>query len=303
VNRDLRALIRAHDGLLSRTDALAAIPDHVLDHAIAAGQLLRLFPRVYADPARAGEPLTRVRAALRYAGPDAALSHVTALAVWELPGGTWGSPAHVVVPGGRRRCARSGVVVHRRRGFAVTGPGVVVRSGLATCRVEQAVVDSWTVLPGDTRRAAVIAAVGARRTTPERLLGVVGRRLNLPDRRELLRLLNLLVLGCRSELELWGYDHVFTGPDVPRIERNVPVRFGNRTIYMDAYCPEARVNFELDGAKYHTSRRDRERDARRDAALAAMGIMVVRFTHSQLTQAPALVRAQIRAIVAARLAG
>lgn len=38
-----------------------------------------------------------------------------------------------------------------------------------------------------------------------------------------------------------------------------------------------------------------------DAALAAMGIMVVRFTHDQPVYSPDLVRAQVRAIVAARL--
>jgi hypothetical protein len=134
------------------------------------------------------------------------------------------------------------------------------------------------------------------------LLRAIGANLNLPDRAELLRLVNLLALGCRSELELWGHDWVFSGPDLPRIERNVPVRVDGRTIYLDTYCPEARVNFELDGAKYHTSARDRERDSRRDAALAAMGIMVVRFTHDQLVHHPEWVRAQVRAIVAARVA-
>jgi|SRR5690606_40561660 len=87
---------------------------------------------------------------------------------------------------------------------------------------------------------------------------------------------------------------------MPETIRNVKVTVGSQTIYMDVYCSEARVNFELDGARYHTSRADRERDARRDAALAALGIMVVRFTHDQLTGAPELVRRQIRAIVASR---
>jgi very-short-patch-repair endonuclease len=127
--------------------------------------------------------------------------------------------------------------------------------------------------------------------------------MNLPGRYELVRLLNLLRLGCRSELELWGYDRVFAGPGMPKIERSVRIRLGTRSVYLDVYCPEARVNFELDGAKWHGSTAARERDLRRDAALAAMGIMVVRFTHDQLMRTPELVRAQVRAIVAARLTG
>jgi len=302
MNRDLRALVDSEAGVVSRTRALTAVPHHVLDHAARAGQLIRPHPGVYADPARWSEPRTRLRAALCYAGPDAALSHLTALAVWQLPGGRRDGPVHVLVPATtQRRRGGPGIRVHRRRGFTVAGPMVVARSGLPTSRVEVAVVDSWPWLAADPRRAVVIAAVADRRTTPARLCAAVDGNVNLPGRLELIRLLSLLESGCRSELELWGHDHVFTGPGLPPIEWNVPVRIGRRTVYLDAYCRSARVDFELDGARWHTSVRDRERDARRDAALAALGIMVVRFTHAQLTGSPELVREQIRSIVAVRL--
>jgi hypothetical protein len=300
---DLASLLAVHDGVITRADALATVPDHVLDRALRVGHLLRLFPRVYVPPERRAEPWTRARAALRYAGPGAALSHLTALAVWHLPGGTVDGPVHVLVPASRRPRGAPGIVVHRRRGFDLDGSHVVTRGGLPTCPVDLAVVDSWRLLPASVRRAAVIASVGDRLTTPDRLLVAIGANLNLPGRPELLRLVNLLDRGCRSELELWGYDHVFSGPDMPAVERNVRIRVEGRSVYLDAYCPGARVNFELDGARWHSPAAARERDARRDAALAAMGIMVVRFTHDQLVRTPELVRAQIRAIVAARLAG
>jgi hypothetical protein len=196
------------------------------------------------------------------------LSHLTALGVWRLPGGDLDGPTHVLVPAGRRPRATVGIVVHRRRGFDANGRGVVVRHGLPTCRVEQCVVDAWGWLPEDARRAAVIGAVGERLTTPQRMLTVIDGNVNLPGRYELVRL-----------------------------------RVGRRSVYLDVYCREAKVNFELDGAKWHGSAAARERDLRRDAALAAMGIMVVRFTHGQLTRTPEVVRAQVRAIVAARLDG
>lgn len=301
MNEYLRTLVQRRVGVVTRSTALASVPHHVLEHALGRRQLVPLFPSVYVDPARVAEPRTRMRAAICHAGPDAALSHVTALGVWRLPGGTLDGPVHVLVPATKLSRGSPGLVVHRRRGFSAASSGVVNRAGLPTCRVEQSVVDSWPLLDPDTRRAAVIAAVSDRLTTPSRLLRAIGDNLNVRHRPELIRLVTLLGLGCRSELELWGYDHIFAGPDMPRIERNVSVRIGGRRIYLDGYCPEARVNFELDGAKWHTSARDRERDARRDAALAAMGIMVVRFTHDQLVGSPDLVRSQIRAIVAARL--
>jgi hypothetical protein len=308
VNRSLTALLAENEGVVSRGEVLARMPHHVLDHAVRTGAVLRIFPRVYVDPARAGEWWTQARAAVRYAGRGAALSHLTALRVWNVPGphdgaGNADAPVHVLVPASQRPRAAAGVVVHRRRGFDPTGPGVVVRRGEPVCRVEQAAVDSWPLLPRDARRAAVIASVGERLTTPARLRAAAEANINLPGRLELLRLVNLLDLGCRSELELWGYERVFTGPDMPRLVRNVRVRVGTRSVYLDVYCPRSRVNFELDGAKWHHSAAARERDARRDAELAAMGIMVVRFTHDQLVFTPDVVRAQVRAIVAARLSG
>lgn len=59
------------------------------------------------------------------------------------------------------------------------------------------------------------------------------------------------------------------------------------------------TNFELDGAKWHGSPEARERDLRRDAALAARGFRVVRLTHDRLIRQPEEVRAQILAILAA----
>jgi very-short-patch-repair endonuclease len=79
-----------------------------------------------------------------------------------------------------------------------------------------------------------------------------------------------------------------------------PLPHGNA--YLDVYDEETRTNFELDGAKYHAGPADRERDLRRDAALAALGITVVRFTHDRLVHAPGEVGRQVAAILATRRA-
>jgi len=129
VNPQLRGLLAAGDGLLSRADVLAAVPRHVLDHALRSRHLVRLSPRTYVDPRRQDEPKVRARAALRYAGPAAALSHLTALGVWRLPGGALDGPVHVLLPAARRLRGAAGLVLHRRRGFTADDPGVVIRSG------------------------------------------------------------------------------------------------------------------------------------------------------------------------------
>jgi hypothetical protein len=146
------------------------------------------------------------------AGPGAALSHVSALAAWGLPASDEAG-IHVVT-GPERRIRVPGIVQHRR-----VRVDAVIRAGFPVTRLEQALVESWPLGPGDGRRAPVLLAVGARRTTPDRLAEALAAHPNLPGRRELLALIAKLRAGCRSELELWGYDRIFVGPGMPLMAR------------------------------------------------------------------------------------
>ncbi len=58
---------------------------------------------------------------------------------------------------------------------------------------------------------------------------------------------------------------------------------------------------ELDGAAFHGSRKQRERDLRRDTALAALGWVVLRFSYARLMSDPEGCRREIVAVVSARL--
>jgi very-short-patch-repair endonuclease len=60
------------------------------------------------------------------------------------------------------------------------------------------------------------------------------------------------------------------------------------------------VAVELDGAAWHGSQSQRERAVRRDAQLAALGIVVVRFTHHRLHHEPDRVIDELLSILAAR---
>jgi very-short-patch-repair endonuclease len=302
VNRELRRLLDDGGGLLHRADALAMLPEHVIDQAVRSGKLRAVLPLVYMDPMRGVDRPILIRAARRYTGPAAALSHTTALAVWGLPAPETG-PIHLTVaPPGRFRGTRD-VRVHRRLGFLPTPPDVVVRQGSPVTRLETSIVESWPMLDADAQRAPAILAVARRLTTPGRLREALARRPRLGGRGRLAELVDKLAAGCRSELELWGYDVVFRDPALASLRWQVPVRVPQGRVYLDLYDADTRTNFELDGAKHDAGPADRERDLRRDAALAAMGITVVRFTHDRLMRTPADVRAQALAILAARRAG
>lgn len=240
------------------------------------------------------------RAALAYADGRAALSNVTALDAWGLRVPHPGEPVHLDVPAGSGLRSRPDLVVHHRESFALAPPHVVTRAGLPVVRLERTLVDAGPLLPPGDRPAPLITAVNDRLTTPGRVDAALATAPRLAGRAQLRTLLARLAAGCRSPLEIWGHDRLFTGPDLPAFQRQVPVRVGTRSVYLDVYAEHERVDFELEGATTHGDPRQREVDLRRDALLATLGILVVRFAHRRLVHETAEVRREILAILATR---
>ncbi|MGQ5261521.1 endonuclease domain-containing protein [Micromonospora sp. ZYX-F-536] len=314
MNVALRELVERGGGLVTRAAAGQVVPSWTLEQACRGGHLVRVLPEVFVAAhlvdGRPGAPaLSRLdpalgqRAALAWADGCGALSHLSALSAWGLHQQAVADPVHLSVPADAGLRTRPGVIVHRRRGLAIEPPHVVLRRGLTVIRLEQALVDSWPTLPPSGRRAPVIRAVNDRLTTPERLAAALGSAPKLIDRAALRTLLTRLADGCRSPLEIWGHEHVFTGPGMPAFRRQVPVRVGRRTMYLDMLAEPEQVNIELDGATTHGDPRQREIDLRRDALLATIGILVVRYAHRRLVHDIDAVRRETLAILATRRAG
>jgi hypothetical protein len=194
----------------------------------------------------------------------------------------------------------SGVVIHRRKGFAVGAPLTVVRNEMDVVRLEQAVVESWLMLDPLCRRAPAIVAVRDRRTTAQRLRTTLAANRNIAGSADMRPLFSALGDGCQSELELWGHNHVFTHPSLPPSRGQVPVQLGRRRIYLDRVYDEEMVNVELDGAAYHGRPGQRERDLRRDAAVARLGWLTLRYSHPRLQGETPEVRQELLDILAVR---
>ncbi|MEV0270704.1 DUF559 domain-containing protein [Hamadaea sp. NPDC050747] len=150
------------------------------------------------------------------------------------------------------------------------------------------------------RTGVVADAIGDRLTIPLRLAAAVSRVPRLPGRSRLVRLIDLMVAGCRSYLEVFGVEHVFSGEGLPEFARQAPITAGGRTYLLDLFAERERVDVELDGAAWHGSPRQRERDLRRDAALATEGIMVVRYSYRRLVGEPDTVRLELSRILRLR---
>lgn len=291
-------LLAARGGVASRDELLTVLTRNQVDDEIARRHLVAPFPRAYCRPWDADVRSTLDRAALVSVGPPAALSHLTALRRWDLPAPDV-VPVHVIVPIGRHPAGRApSLVVHRTR---VPTP-VRLLDGLRTVVSEVAVVQSWPLLPPSTRRAPAIEAVRRRLVTPAALRDTASQAVGLPGRAELGRLINALNAGCESELELWGFLAVFDVPGLRHGHRQKVVHVGGRAFRLDLAYDEERVAVELDGYRYHSSREQRERDMRRDAALASIGWLTLRFSHERLHNDVAGCRRDTLTTLAARRA-
>jgi very-short-patch-repair endonuclease len=275
----LIAEIRRRGGVIRRAEARAQFPTYLVDDALRAGLLVVAHPGVY-RLAELTDLTTRRRAALAYC-PDGALSHLDALDIWGLPT----APAvrvHVTVPATNNAVRSRGVHLHRRTDFTPEPPFAFDRGGLRVVRLEQALAESWRLLPLLDRRSPAIVAVRERRTTAERLIGLLDERPYTPGARDQRRLYSLLGAGNHSELEIWGHVRVFNDKRLPPSVAQHRIQLGAGSVYLDRAFLAEMVAVELDGAAYHGAPGQRERDLRRDAALARLGWLTVRYSHPRL---------------------
>jgi very-short-patch-repair endonuclease len=265
-------------GAGSRAELLTVVSRNQLDDEVRRGHLVAPFPRSYCRPWDVDHPPVRERAALASVGQPAALSHLTALRRWGLTAAA-DDDIHITAPIGRHPIGRApSLIVHRTR----VRTRVRTVGGLLTVSAATAVVRSWPMLAGPDQRAPAIEAVRRRIVTSDELRAAAERASGLRGRSRLLRLVDQLAVGCESELELWGYLGVFDYPGLRHGVRQRVISVGARTYRLDLAFNDERVAVELDGDRFHSSREDRERDRRRDAALASVGWLTLRYSHERL---------------------
>jgi very-short-patch-repair endonuclease len=295
VSRDLAAVV-GPDGWTSWDSLIGQVDRKTVARWVASGRLERVQPGVYGLPAAMRDWRVRVEAAVHATG--GVVSHRSALALWDLapPGG----PIHLTVGLTRSGRGTAGVVLHRSRELEE-----IVRrvDGVAVSCVERAVVDTWGAPAGlawADVRAAAIEAVRRRLCLPRQLFTELERRPCLRGRAALRQLVALLADGCQSELEIWGCLQVLRGPGMPAFTLQHPVQVAGHRFVLDAACEEVQLAVEMDGAAWHGSREQREKDIRRDALLATIGWQTLRFSFRRMTTVPAGCRHDIRAAYDAR---
>jgi very-short-patch-repair endonuclease len=289
-------LLRTGGGVAAREQCLQVVSRCAFDDEVRRGHLVAIFPRAYARPWDVDQVDVRRRAALVSVGGEAALSHLTGLGMWELPAPA-PAPLHVTAYNPRHPRGVPGELVVHRTLLPLDARTI---DGLAVVRPEVAAVMSWPLLCGSDQRAPLLEGNRRRLLSPARAAALAEKMVYLKGIKQLRELLGLLLAGCESELELWGYTDVFNVPGLDDAQRQTVLRVGNRNYRIDVGYEAEKLAVELDGRAYHASPQQWERDIARDLALATIGWQPVRLSHHRLPHDVEGCRRDVLAVRAAR---
>ena len=239
-----------------RRDGLSE--DAVLER-VRTGRLHRVHRGVYAVGHPALSIEGRWMAAVLACGDTAALSHISAAALWRLLDPRNG-PVHVSVPGDGGRRRRSGIRVHR---LVSLRPDQITRTrGIPVTTSARTIADlRREVTPATLRRAIRQAEVLGLRTGLDEVSALT--RSELED---------IFLRLCRR--------HRLPMPEVN-------VRIGRWEV--DFLWRDRRLIVETDGYRYHRGPTAFEADHVRDLDLRAQGHDVLHLTYRQVTTAPSQV--------------
>jgi hypothetical protein len=226
----------------------------------------------------------RAHAATGYTG--GLLSHMSALAVHRVVDNEV-TRLDLTVPAASRIRSTRWMRVHRSSRPTVQ----VVARGLPATGVARSLVDTWGEAHGaralrgfdSVARNAVLRATRERLVTATELETELLAVPRLPGRAALVDLLGQVRMGAQSHLEILGVRALLATPGLPRPAQQYRVVLPDGPVHLDAAWPEVRLAVEFDGAAFHTDPVARQRDLRRDAALAALGWVVLRFTYEDVT--------------------
>lgn len=233
-------------------------------------------------------------AAVLACGPDAALSHLDAAALWRIYKGE-GARIHVTIP--RSAAGPPGIQVHRAR--RLHPDDLTTREGIPVTTVARTLVDLADLLGRDRVLRAIREAEYLGLLDPDSLTAAVHRA---SGRRRLRVLTTALAQHRPGQIVRDELEHRFLElvrrADIREPDTNVKVRTRRRTYTVDCLWRDEGVAVELDGRAAHLRAAAFEEDRERDAALSAIGLRPVRFTWQRVEKAGGEVIADLAALLA-----
>ena len=270
-----RALARRQRDNVTRKQLLElGYTVEAIRHRLAKGRLHEVFRGVYAVDRPHNTPEGMWMAAVLRCGSDAALSHASATALWEVRRHIRGA-IEVTIPA-HRTIEEPGIRVYRSR---TLGPGeVTTHRGIPVTTVVRSLVD---IAPRLTRAQCERAINEADRlglTDPERLREELSTGLRRHRDHVLRETLDRRTFTkTRSDLER-DFIPLARAAGLPR-PLTQQIVSGHE---VDFYWPELGLVVESDGLRYHRTPAQQAKDRRRDQTHTAAGLTPLRFTDEQI---------------------
>jgi very-short-patch-repair endonuclease len=255
---------------------------------VQAGRLHRLHRGVYAVGHRSLAVQGRWLAAVLACGPGAVLSHRSA-AHWNLLAT---SATRVDVTAARGRRGAPGIRLHRSR--SLDAQDTTTHQGIPITTVAKTMLDLAAALPAHRLERALAQAERLHLYDHAALTQIIERANGHRGQRALQHAVaqepaftrsdleaRLLALTRQHGLPAPLVNHILAAPDHPRLE-------------VDFCWPAHQLIVETDTYQTHGTRADFEHDRRKDAALAAAGYTVIRFTDQTR---PAEIATRLRALL------
>jgi very-short-patch-repair endonuclease len=188
--------------------------------------------------------------------------------------------------------------LHRTR--SLSAEDITTLRGIPITTVARTLADLAAVLNTDQLERAVNQAEVLQLLDVNAVHAAIGRA---PGRRGAKRLQVMLSAPSAGPTESEMEERFLAlcrrgGLPTPRLNRSLWI--GGREIRPDALWPAHGLAVELDGGAVHRTAKAFEDDRRRDAALAAQGYVVVRFTWQRVTHDGGAVLDELRQILALR---
>ncbi len=245
-----------------------------IEYRLKVGRLHRVHRAVYAVGRPPRTAIERAAAAVLACGPDAALSHKSALALWGLT--SWPNYADVIAPGDRRPAG-----IRTRCNVPLAPRDLRTHNDIRVTSPARTLLDCAPILTTKALTRAVNDARRAKLLKPKDLEDVVRRFPNNRGAHRLRPFLDAAGGPTRSEWED-AFPAFCKRYGLPAPVMSVTLA-GHE---VDALFPDHRLIIELDSWEFHQTRASFESDRDRDADALAAGHATVRLTWERMHQQP-----------------
>jgi very-short-patch-repair endonuclease len=287
VNRLISGLAARQKGLVTRAQLRGrGVGRGLIAHRVKVGLLFEVYDGVYAVGHPNISAHARWLAACWTYGKDAALSDVTAAALWRILPFT--EEIHVTVPTLNGRASRGGIKVCRR---VLPSDDVTTLHGVPVTTLIRTVIDLAATQPLATLERAFEQAQIEYHLSPATLEAEAVARKGRRGTAKLKAILRDAVEPglVESILEL-RFLQFCRDQQLPR--PLTQVKFGRWRA--DFFFPESGVVVETDGRRFHSTAARKRKDAEKTADLEAAGFIVVRLRWADVVHRPHVAAARVR---------